>query len=103
MIVFELNGQTSHMLPVLIGVLTSYIVSNSMTMSVFDVILEMKNLPFLPSLSSIDTYNKCAGDLMNKNFIFLKRKATLNDIPSILHKVGDAPTTIPVVDSEVKR
>lgn len=65
MIVFELNGQTSHMIPVLIGVLTSYIVANSFSMSIFDVIIEIKNLPFLPALASVHKYNKTAGDIMN--------------------------------------
>jgi chloride channel 2 len=65
MIVFELNGQTTHMIPVLIGVLMSYAVANALAMSIFDVILEMKNIPFLPTLTSVSTYNKTAGDLMN--------------------------------------
>lgn len=52
MIVFELNGQLSHMMPVLIGVLISYHVSNSLSLSVFDVLLNMKGLPYLPGLKS---------------------------------------------------
>lgn len=91
MIVFELNGQASHMLPILIGVLTSYIVSNSYSMSVFDVLLTMKNLPFLPSLSSVDTYNKVAKDIMTENYLFLKKNAILADLPAILNKVGNTP------------
>jgi H+/Cl- antiporter ClcA len=71
MIVFELTGQTSHMIPILVGVLLSYAVSNSLAMSVYDVMLEMKNLPFLPSLTSVSTYNHTARDLMNKNFLYL--------------------------------
>jgi H+/Cl- antiporter ClcA len=71
MIVFELTGQTSHMIPILVGVLLSYAVSNSLAMSVYDVMLEMKNLPFLPTLTSVATYNHTARDLMNKNFLYL--------------------------------
>ena len=59
------------MIPVLIGVLVAYAVANSLAMPIFEVILEMKNLPFLPSLTSIATYNKTAGDMMNTNFLYL--------------------------------
>lgn len=59
------------MIPVLIGVLVSYAVCNSLAMPIFEVILEMKNLPFLPTLTNIATYNKSAGDLMNTNFLYL--------------------------------
>lgn len=99
MIVFELTGQTSHMIPVLIGVLISYAVANSLAMSIFDVILEVKNLPFLPTLTSIQTYNKTAGDIMSTNFLYLTHDAKLADIPAILNKVGNVPATIPIVDT----
>lgn len=41
------------MIPILIGTLLGYAVSNSLAMSVYDVILEMKNLPFLATLNSV--------------------------------------------------
>ena len=59
------------MIPVLIGVLISYAVANSLAMPIFDIILEMKNIPFLPTLTSIETYKKTAGCIMNTNFIYL--------------------------------
>mmetsp|Transcript_43509 Transcript_43509/g.31759 ORF Transcript_43509/g.31759 Transcript_43509/m.31759 type:complete len:176 (-) Transcript_43509:631-1158(-) len=99
MIVFELTGQTSHMIPVLIGVLTSYAVAHSLAISIYDVILQMRNLPFLPTMTTDITYNKNAGDIMNTKFLYLPLSAKLADIPSILNKVGNKPATIPVVDS----
>lgn len=39
MICFELTGQTSHLIPVLVGVLIAYIVANNFAMSIYDVIL----------------------------------------------------------------
>ena len=50
MIVFELNGQISHSIPVLLGVLMAYAIGNSLTMSIFDVLLDMKDLPYLPAM-----------------------------------------------------
>jgi hypothetical protein len=99
MIIFELTGQTSHMIPVLIGVLVSYAVANTLAMPIFEVILEMKNLPFLPTLTSVATYNKSAGDMMNSNFLYLTKNAKFADITPILNKVGSHPATIPVVES----
>jgi len=84
MIVFELNGQTSHMIPVLIGVLISYAISNSLAMSFFDVLLDMKDLPYLPALGSIQHYNQTAADIMNKNFIYLTKVAKIADITVII-------------------
>lgn len=72
MIVFELNGELSYMVPVLFSVVISYAVSNNLAMSVFDVLLDMKDLPYLPALKSAELYNQTASDIMNKNFLFLK-------------------------------
>lgn len=77
------------MIPVLIGVLTSYIVANSLAISFFDVILQMKNLPFLPSLASAEFYNKSAGDLMNKKFLFITTQSKMSEIPVIMSKCGN--------------
>ncbi len=52
-IVFELNGQLSHMMPVLIGTLLAYAVGTSLSLSIFDVLLELKNLPYLPALKKL--------------------------------------------------
>lgn len=51
MIIFEIIGQTSHMIPILIGVLLSYAVSSSLSLSAFDALIEIKNLPFLPTMT----------------------------------------------------
>ena len=56
MIVFEIIGQTSHMIPLLVGTLMAYAISNSLALSVYDAILEIKNLPFLPTATGVDTY-----------------------------------------------
>lgn len=39
MIVFEMIGQTSHMIPLLVGTLTAYAISNSMALSIYDALL----------------------------------------------------------------
>jgi len=71
-----------------------------MAISIYDVILQMRNLPFLPTLTSQETYNKTAGDIMNTKFLYLPLSARLSDIPVILNRIGNQPVTIPVVESK---
>ncbi|TNV72891.1 hypothetical protein FGO68_gene2426 [Halteria grandinella] len=104
MIIFEIIGNTSHMIPILIGVLLSYAVSSSLSLSAFDALIEIKNLPFLPTLTGYSTYHLNAKDLMNKNFLYLtKHASSLGDIATIIAKVGHTAYTVPVVDSDYKK
>ena len=86
MIVFELNRQISHLIPVMIGVLSAYALSYKM--SIFDVLLDMKNLPYFPALREGDHAHTRAKHMMNGNFIFLTKASTLSDIVVLLQHVG---------------
>lgn len=99
MIVFEIIGQTSHMIPLLVGTLMAYAVSNSIALSVYDALLEIKNLPFLPTMSGVTTYSLTAKDLMNENFLYLTSESKISDIAIIVNQVGYRPATIPVVET----
>lgn len=104
MIIFEIIGQTSHMIPILTGVLLSYAVSSNMSISAFDALIEIKNLPFLPTLTGYSTYHLMAKDLMNRNFMYLTKSASkLADIAVIIAKVGNTTYTVPVVESDYKK
>jgi hypothetical protein len=103
MIVFEIIGQTSHMIPLLVGTLMAYAVSNMLSLSAYDAILEIKNLPFLPTLSGVNTFSLTAKDLMSENFMYLTSGSKISDIAIIVSKVGFKPATMPVVDSENKK
>lgn len=104
MIIFEISGQTSHMIPVLIGVLLSYAVSSSLSLSAFDALIEIKNLPFLSSMTGYSTYHLTAKDLMNRNFLYLtKQNSKMADIAVIIAKVAHSLYTVPVVDSDSKK
>jgi chloride channel 2 len=100
MIVFELNGELSYLLPVLFSVVISYAVSNNLAMSIFDVLLDMKDLPYLPALKSVDLYNQKATDIMNKNFLYLTQDSKLKDIVVLLQYLGPLSRSIPVVETE---
>lgn len=92
------------MIPILIGVLLSYAVSSSLSVSAFDSLIEIKNLPFLSTVTGYSTYHLTAKDLMNQNFLYLtKIGAKLADIAVIIAKVGHTAYTIPVVESDFKK
>ncbi|EPR59785.1 chloride transporter, chloride channel (ClC) family protein [Toxoplasma gondii GT1] len=64
MIVFELTGKLSHMIPVLLAVLIAYGVNGFFTISIYDVMLLIKDLPYVPKLKSMHAYNLQAKDIM---------------------------------------
>eukprot|EP00347_Sterkiella_histriomuscorum_P010693 403375288 len=88
-IMFELTGQITLIIPVITGLTVSYLISEAITMSIFDVLLEFKNFPFLPSLGSDQTQDLRAKDLINTNFIYLRETSQMKDIAHILDKIGD--------------
>lgn len=49
-IVFELTGQISHILPVMIAVILANAVAQSLQPSLYDSIIRIKKLPYLPEL-----------------------------------------------------
>ena len=81
----------------MLGVLVSYAISNSLSIGVFDVLLEMKGLPYLPSLKSVEAYNMQAKHIMTKNFMYLTQNSTFADIFIFLQQVGARPWAVPVV------
>ncbi len=72
-------------------------------MSIFDVLLEFKNFPFVPTLGSEESYRLKAKNVMNKNFMFIEKNATLLDIPPLLKQLGDSNFPIPVVNNSTDR
>eukprot|EP01079_Euglenida_sp_SAG-EU17-18_P008376 gene8376-1495_t len=54
-ILFELTAQLSHMLPVLMAVSISYWISTHFTISIYDVMLQLRKLPYLPDYSHLES------------------------------------------------
>jgi len=71
-IMFECLGQMELLLPVVLGVTVSYLCTSGMAMCIFDVLLEFKNFPFMPTLGSENSYSLKASDIAHKNFLFLE-------------------------------
>lgn len=88
-IMFELLGQVEPFLvPVSVGLLVAYFCTTGVSMTLFDVIIEFKNFPYMPTLGSTEAYLNKASNVMNHNFIYLTKNSTLADIPIILMQSG---------------
>eukprot|EP00475_Leptophrys_vorax_P026522 TRINITY_DN3748_c0_g1_i1.p1 TRINITY_DN3748_c0_g1~~TRINITY_DN3748_c0_g1_i1.p1 ORF type:complete len:782 (-),score=205.44 TRINITY_DN3748_c0_g1_i1:39-2357(-) len=82
-IVLELVGQLEPLLPVLITVLISYSVAKSLSVSVYDLSLRVKALPFIPLLE-ISSYKKIAEDVMNRKQHFLTYRSSYIEAKQVL-------------------
>lgn len=79
MIVFELTGDMHYMLAMLISVLLSFAVSSALSGSIYDYLLDIKRLPYLPTVKSQHMYSLKAADLINSDLplVFLTQKSDL--------------------------
>jgi hypothetical protein len=98
-IIYELTGQSSYLLPMLAACLVANLTAQSISMSFFDVILLLKNLPHLPSIKTSTLYNLTAKDVMNKELFYLNNFTFINAI-DLLFKIPDKHYhTVPIIDS----
>jgi chloride channel 2 len=93
MIVFEIHGELTYLVPVLIGTIISYAISNSIGRSIFDILLDMKDLPYLPTIRAENMTLK-AEEIMKTGFDYLEIDSPLSDLNGLL---GDKQRVIPVV------
>ncbi|CAC5376914.1 CLCN2 [Mytilus coruscus] len=98
-IVFELTGQISHVLPVVVSVLIANAVSNKLQPSFFDSIIRLKKLPYLPDIVSAkgNAWNIFIEDIMVKDVKYITLISTYKDLQDLLSDT--AHKTYPFVDS----
>uniref|UniRef100_A0A8C5RBU8 Chloride voltage-gated channel 1 n=1 Tax=Leptobrachium leishanense TaxID=445787 RepID=A0A8C5RBU8_9ANUR len=98
-ICFELTGQISHILPMLISVIMANVVAQNLQPSLYDSIIQVKRLPYLPDLSSchVSKYNIFVEDIMVKDIRFVSSRCTYKDLLSILQSCTHK--TLPLVES----
>ncbi|XP_069502143.1 chloride channel protein ClC-Kb-like isoform X2 [Ambystoma mexicanum] len=99
-LVFELTGQMSHILPVLIAVLIANAISQRSQPSFFDGIIIVKKLPYLPKLTVGKTgaHDIYAEDFMITDLKYLVKDFKYKDVRDLL-KVSDLKQ-FPLVDSQ---
>jgi H+/Cl- antiporter ClcA len=87
-IVFELTGQTAYLLPVLLATLVSYSVSGLFSISIYDLLLTLSGLPYLPRVYNSSVYSLSAGQIMHStgdgDAGFLTLNSTYTDALNLL-------------------
>ncbi|KAJ0066320.1 hypothetical protein NL108_011131, partial [Boleophthalmus pectinirostris] len=99
-ICFELTGQISHILPMMVAVILANMVAQGLQPSLYDSIIQVKKLPYLPELAlgHISKYNIFVEDIMVRKVKFLSSQSSYRELNHLL----DTTTlkTIPLVDSK---
>ncbi|KAK2846857.1 hypothetical protein Q5P01_009856 [Channa striata] len=85
-IVFELTGQISHILPVMIAVILANAVAQSLQPSLYDSIIKIKKLPYLPELGwgHHEKYNIRVEDIMVRDVRYITLNCCYRDLHNIL-------------------
>jgi len=96
-IVFELTGQMTHLLPVLMTVLIAASVGNFFTASVYDTLLREKGLPYIPAIKNSKLMKKTVGYVMNSDLKLITTEMTYNQLQSLLKHSEE--TVYPLVNN----
>ncbi|XP_068562249.1 chloride channel protein 2-like isoform X2 [Cebidichthys violaceus] len=85
-IVFELTGQISHILPVMIAVILANAVAQSLQPSLYDSIIRIKKLPYLPELGwgHHEKYNIRVEDIMVRDVRYITLNCCYRDLHNVL-------------------
>ncbi|XP_042345248.1 chloride channel protein 1 [Plectropomus leopardus] len=99
-ICFELTGQISHILPMMVAVILANMVAQGLQPSLYDSIIQVKKLPYLPELAlgHISKYNIFVEDIMVRKVMFLSSQSTYRELNHLLETT--TLKTIPLVDSK---
>ncbi|NXU53224.1 CLCN1 protein, partial [Turnix velox] len=98
-ICFELTGQISHILPMMVAVILANMVAQSLQPSLYDSIIQVKKLPYLPDLgwNPISKYNIFVEDIMVQDVKFVSSNCKYHDLQTLLQST--TVKTLPLVDS----
>uniref|UniRef100_A0A8C3JV07 Chloride voltage-gated channel 2 n=1 Tax=Calidris pygmaea TaxID=425635 RepID=A0A8C3JV07_9CHAR len=98
-IVFELTGQISHILPVMIAVILANAVAQSLQPSLYDSIIRIKKLPYLPELGwgHHEKYNVRVEDIMVRDIRYITLNCKYRDLQQVLQ--GTKMKNLPLVES----
>uniref|UniRef100_A0A8C9Y5R1 Chloride voltage-gated channel 1 n=1 Tax=Sander lucioperca TaxID=283035 RepID=A0A8C9Y5R1_SANLU len=99
-ICFELTGQISHILPMMVAVILANMVAQGLQPSLYDSIIQVKKLPYLPELYICipSKYNIFVEDIMVRKVKFLSSQSTYRELNHLLETT--TLKTIPLVDSK---
>ena len=96
-----MTGQMSHMIPVILSVLISNVISQKLELSIYDSVIQIKKLPFLPPIMGTNSlaHNIFVDDIMVRNLVYVWRKnCTYRDLVNLLTKNPEI-RIFPLVDN----
>ncbi|MBN3325089.1 CLCN1 protein, partial [Atractosteus spatula] len=98
-ICFELTGQISHILPMMVAVILANMVAQGLQPSLYDSIIQVKKLPYLPELGwgHFSKYNIFVEDIMVTKLKFISSRSSYRDLKTLLET--SSVKTIPLVES----
>ncbi|XP_028281660.1 chloride channel protein 1-like [Parambassis ranga] len=99
-ICFELTGQISHILPMMVAVILANMVAQGLQPSLYDSIIQVKKLPYLPELGfgHMSQYNIFVEDIMVRKVKFISTRSTYREVKLLLD--SSSLQSIPLVDSK---
>ncbi|XP_037076161.1 chloride channel protein 2-like [Pollicipes pollicipes] len=98
-IVFELTGQITHILPVMIAVLIANAISQLLQPSIYDSIIQIKKLPYLPDiLTSTNAYSIYVEDIMVREVQYIWHGISHRQLRQVLRE-NKKLSSVPLVDS----
>ncbi|KAM7361716.1 chloride channel protein 2 isoform 3-T3 [Cochliomyia hominivorax] len=99
-IVFEMTGQITHVVPVMIAVLISNAIAALLQPSMYDSIILIKKLPYLPDLlpSSSGMYSIYVEDFMVRDVKYIWQGISYQKLKEVL-KSNKTLRSLPLVDS----
>ncbi|CAG9861445.1 unnamed protein product [Phyllotreta striolata] len=99
-IVFEMTGQITHIIPIMIAVLISNAIASLLYPSIYDSIILIKKLPYLPDLlpSSSGMYNVHVENFMVRDIQYIYYGMTYQEL-KVLLKDHRQRKTFPLVEN----
>ncbi|XP_052842708.1 chloride channel protein 2 isoform X9 [Drosophila gunungcola] len=99
-IIFEMTGQITHVVPVMIAVLVANAVAALLQPSIYDSIILIKKLPYLPDLlpSSSGMYSIFVEDFMVRDVKYIWHGISYQKLKEVL-KLNKTLRSLPLVDS----
>lgn len=86
-IAFEITGQLTHLIPIICSILASTIVARRFKPSIYDNMIILKKLPYLPSIlpSSSSVHKIFVEDFMQTELMFVWEKCTYRYLRHLLN------------------
>ncbi|XP_074171340.1 chloride channel protein 1 isoform X4 [Rhinolophus sinicus] len=99
-ICFELTGQIAHILPMMVAVILANMVAQSLQPSLYDSIIQVKKLPYLPDLgwNQLSKFTIFVEDIMVRDVKFVSASCTYGELQTLLQTT--TLKTLPLVDSK---